>query len=149
MFLPPENLRRRVQVPDMPPGKTEQHHYDEAHLPTIMVRWKKSGVIPNMAAQAAQYGDFTNVMGFEEAHLKVAQARSMFEHLPPHVRDEFDNDVAIFLDEAQDPACADHLESLGFDVEYLRAQAQPVPENPQPSPEAPETPVSDSEPTPP
>jgi len=121
--------RRRISVDNFPETKTQQHHKDDVNLPRIMMRFKKEGVFHHVAKQMAAFGDFTDVVDFQEAQNIMAQARQTFLEVPPKIREKYNHDPMAFADAAMLPENKAELASMGFDTSYL----------PEPEPSAPPT----------
>lgn len=127
----PAHLVRKVQVDFTDdPGFTEQAHKDEVSIHNIMRKYKQTGVIEHNAQYEGEYMDMTSAPDFYEAKVIIAEANSMFETVPAHIRKDFDNDPAQFLDFMQDPANYQEIEEYGLSTAHLPEPAPPAPESP-------------------
>ena len=83
-FKESKNLTRSEQAP-------------ATDINNIVNKFYKTGVIDYVSNNEPQFGDFTNI-NFEEIQNKVAQGNQLFESLPAHVRKEFNNNPAEFIE---------------------------------------------------
>jgi len=83
-----------------PPGetKTQQSAAQECDINYIMKRYEKTGQLPDMIKQDAQWGDFSDVPDYQSALAIVAHAEEQFINLDAHVRRRFNDDPAMFLE---------------------------------------------------
>lgn len=93
-------------------GLTQQHFRDEVDVNTIVRRFGVSGVVP-VARELAEYGDFSEVGSFHDAMNAVTSGREAFARLPANLREQFDNDPAVFWEALQDPANDEEFVKLG------------------------------------
>lgn len=132
------------------PSATKQSFKDECDINIIMGRYLKTGVLDFVTKHQPRYEDLSQAADYQQAMLIVAESRSMFEDLPSHIRTQFENDPAKFLDFVHNPENRPQMAELGL----LRpgavsgtttlnpappTQPNPVSANPQ-VPPAPETP---------
>jgi len=94
-------------------GRTEQHFREECNINTILAKYQKTGAITHFAKHSPNYGDFPAI-DYREAIELVREAQSSFNELPSHVRREFDNDPASFLNFVQNPANRSRMDELGL-----------------------------------
>ena len=94
-------------------GLTEQHHKDETDINNIVRKYNKTGLIDHLNQFEKRYGDMTGY-DYQEAQNTVAAANSMFEGLPSHIRKEFDNDPAKFINFVDDEANAEKMIEMGL-----------------------------------
>lgn len=94
-------------------GRTKQSFKAECDINTIIDRYLKTGVMEFTQKNEPRYGDVTG-LDYQNAMQIVAGAKSLFNELPAHVRDRFDNEPALFLDFVQDPANTDEARELGL-----------------------------------
>ncbi|AXL14630.1 internal scaffolding protein [Microviridae sp.] len=113
---------------------TEQHHKDECDIHNIMRKQKKTGVIEHVNAYQGTYGEMPTGNEFHENMNIIAKAQTMFETVPSHLRNMFENDPAKFLDFMQDPKNKNKMEELGLDASHLPEPAEnlntPAPSDP-------------------
>lgn len=105
-------------------GRTQQYHKDACDVNNIVNRYNDTGVITHLAKKEGKYG-FATAQTFSEAAFIVADAKSAFAQQPATIRRHFDNDVAKYLDAAQDPNRRDEFVELGL-LEALTPEAQPT-----------------------
>lgn len=119
----------------------------------MVANYRKTGTWDHQAASEGRYGDFENVGDYLTAMDRVSRAQQSFAALPSEVRDHCENDPAVFLEWALDPANAEEMRELGIgelaDVMHGPETETPPPSEPAvPAPaEAPaEPPVGGEEP---
>lgn len=129
----PQRYRRRVSVrfdepmemrsPNQPvpafQSLTEQCHKDECDIHVIMKKFKEQGVITHVNAHKGTYGDYANAPSYHEAQNIIAEAASLFESVPAHIRAAMDNDPQQFVDFMQNPRNRDEMKELGLDTSHL------------------------------
>lgn len=93
---------------------TKQEFVAECDINTLMRRYQTAGLVPEVAAGMASYGDFSAEIDFLAAQRTVVRAREQFEALPSSVRDSFNNDPARFLAFVNDRNNIDEAEKLGL-----------------------------------
>jgi len=101
-----------------------QEFADECDVNSIMARYEKTGVFPFNEAAAPRYLDCSEIPDFQTAQQVVIDANAAFMSLPAHVRREFENDAAKFVDYACDP------ENLGQMREWGLAPPEKAPDAP-------------------
>jgi len=123
MFKPNPNERRRVMIdlsghldaPDM----AEQSHKDSCDIHQIMKKYKKAGVLTHVNQFQGTYGDFSGAPEYKEAQDIIANAASMFETVPAHIRTDMDNDAQTFINFMQNPENRAQIEEYGLDASHL------------------------------
>lgn len=90
---------------------TEQHHKKACDINTIMARYQKTGLVDHVNRHSGSYGDATGA-DFKAAQDLVATHKSIFEELPAQIRAEYDNDVAIYLDDVATEEGVERLKGL-------------------------------------
>lgn len=95
---------------------TQQHLGHECNINTIMARATKSGVLasPGQRPIMPQYGDFSEIGSFQDAHNLVMKARDAFMEFPAIVRKRFDNDPGKMLAFLEDPSNKKEAVELGL-----------------------------------
>jgi hypothetical protein len=93
-------------------GLTEQHHADQCNVNTILATYMQTGSLPSIDP-AAQYGDLSN-FDYQSLQNQIANAHSLFEELPDHVKIRFGNQPHRFLNFVQDEKNLDELIELGL-----------------------------------
>lgn len=98
------------------PSKAIQSQADEADINVIVRRFGITGQLPSVAVPPT-YADFTDgVTDYREAMDLILAANRSFMALPAEVRKRFDNDAALFLDFAENPANLDELRKMGLAI---------------------------------
>lgn len=100
------------------PPLTKQSYAEELDVNRIIARHAAQGTLPFLHAHQGEFGDFAD-FDFQEAHLMIARAKSLFYELPANVRAEFNGDPGAFFDFVNDPENSERL------AEVLPALAQP------------------------
>ena len=95
-------------------ARTEQHHQDECDVNKILSQYIKKGVDVFTQKHDLHYADVTTGNDYHEAMNTIAKANSMFADLPSKIRNDFDNDPALFLDFVGDPENIDYLVERGL-----------------------------------
>lgn len=117
----------RIQTDGFGETRTVQSDAHKADIQNIISKFNATGIIEHLNtvemtfADVSEFGDYKDVMD----HLRMAETE--FMKLPSKVREEFDHDVANWLDAAHDPA-------------------RDEPPAPEPAPETPPDPVPDPTP---
>lgn len=78
------------------PSMTQQHGKEEADINTIVNRFLKTGLLPEIKIPP-NYADFDDVFDFQSAMNQVAAAKNSFNALDAEVRDAFGNDPQRFV----------------------------------------------------
>lgn len=78
-------------------SKTKQSFKEECDINTIMRRYETTGVIDHVNKRKPEFGDFADVVSFQEGLDIVRHAQEEFANLSARVRDRFGNDPAQFL----------------------------------------------------
>jgi len=108
--------------------RTKSEFHDECDINKIMARYRRTGVLPEYAHQAAaQYGDFSQIPSFAEMQHKIIAANELFGALPAIVRKQFDNDPGQFLEASQTAEGRSLLVKLGLGA------PNPLDDSPAPS----------------
>lgn len=106
---------------------TKQSFKDECDVNQIMARWVSHGVAPPVNRREPVYGDFTDVVEFQEAVQRVRTAEAMFAALPANVRRRCDHDPGKFLEFMGDEANLPEMVELGL-IKAVAPAAKPEPE---------------------
>lgn len=109
------------------PSKTDQSQARDCDVNFILQRFKKTGVLPGINAQAL-YADVSDAPSYQEALNTVLLANDQFNALDAPTRKKFGNDPSQFLEFVHDPKNAQELINMGLatqrptpDVERLVA----------------------------
>lgn len=113
------------------PSLTEQHHKESVDIHNIMLQHKKTGILNHTAQYQGEYSNMIDAPTFEQAQRLIADANSMFETVPSHIRADFDNDPGKFLGFMQNPENREKIEAFGLDTTHLPELA------PESAPQAP------------
>lgn len=95
-------------------SRTEQHHSEECDVNKILSKYIKKGVDVFTNKHTLNYADVTSGNDYHTAMNTIANANSMFADLPSKIRNDFDNDPALFLDFVGDESNIDYLISKGL-----------------------------------
>lgn len=127
--------RKPVYSDTVGPSMTKQEFTDECDIKNIVSQFVKTGIITHVNRKEPQYG-YCDGSDFSDAMRVVTEAQEMFNALPSHVRNEFQNDPAQFLDFVNSEGNEQKLEELGL-IYSDDQQKQPdtVVEPPQKPPE--------------
>ena len=101
------------------PSLTEQSHAETVNINHIMARYQRNRVLDHVNMHQGTYNDYANAPTYYEAQCVIANANSMFESVPPHIRADFQNDPAQFVDFMQNPENREAIEEYGFDASHL------------------------------
>lgn len=115
-------------------GLTKQASKDECDINVIVRKFNKTGIITHVREVQGEYLDVQSI-DFQTAMNMVATANNLFAELPAHIRKEFRNDPAAFVDYATKPENLDGMREMGL--------APPAPE-----PTTPRVPVDNPSPPP-
>ncbi|AXL15073.1 internal scaffolding protein [Microviridae sp.] len=122
----------RITSPAKPPvyqaGEmlTEQSHARSTDINFIIDQFTRTGVLKHSEQYAGQYGEFLAGDIYELAQTKIAEANTMFQTLPPGVRQEFTGGTQEFLEFINDRNNVDQIKELGLDTTHLN-QPEPLP----------------------
>jgi len=113
---------RRPQVDcSVEPSRTVQSEKDSCDINFIVAQYRRTGVLPHMAARMPEFGDVSEVGDFKEALDRVQATQAWFRKLPAKVRSHFENDPVALMDAVGDPERYDELEKLGLFGEKVEA----------------------------
>lgn len=125
--------RRRVSLDKFDESLTEQSHKKMCSVGSILKKYKKTGLIDHTTSVPGKYADYPNYIDFHLMQVKIANAKSMFESIPSHIRAKFDNDPGKFVDFASNPENRNEMLEMGFDGDNLPEPVE-APQDPQPEP---------------
>lgn len=116
------------------PGRTKQSEKASCDVNRIMARYVKTGIIP-IDQRPSFFADVSEMGDYRTALTNINMVQSYFMTIPPAIRQQFDNDPAVFLDFCADPANHEELINLGL----LPKKPEPgqVPEEDNPTDEQP------------
>lgn len=104
--------------------RAQQQYAEECDINTIVERFGLTGELPN-GLRVPQMVEFTDVVDYQTALSKLAEADEAFMQMPAAVRSRFQNDAGSFVDFVSNPANIEQCREWGL------ANAKPV-ENPAP-----------------
>lgn len=144
------SARLRVALTFPAQGRTKQSFKEECDINRIMSQYLKTGVVDFVNKHAPQYYDVTGVE-YQDAMNIVAQSQTMFAELPAKLREQFENDPALFLDFVSDPENRPEMAVMGLltpeATQALKTKKDALAasvEAPSPTPNPVENPVSTS-----
>ena len=114
---------------------TEQNTKDDADINLVLQRYDRDGVITHTSTRKGTYDDIPSI-DFQQAQEIIANANSMFEQFPAHVRAEFDNSPEKFLKAAEDPSKKDLFVELGLSKGLDNKRADGTVITPEEAPQA-------------
>lgn len=117
---------------------TEQHHKESCDMQHILKKFRNTGVLDHVAQHQGSYMNLPDAPTFHEAQNMIAEAKSVFESVPAHIRQDFDNDASKFVDFMQNNDNIDTIKAYGLDASHLT----PKPQTPEPTPTPKKTPKS-------
>jgi hypothetical protein len=91
---------------------TEQEHLHDCDINRILAQFLETGMMPNLKKEP-QYGDVSEI-DFQDIQTQLANAKTLFEELPEHVKDKFDNEPFKFLQFAENPENNQALVEMGL-----------------------------------
>ena len=98
---------------------THQSDLPQSDIHNIIKQFERTGVLNHDAKYHGTYGDFGSLPDFKEAQDLLANAKTMFNELPATIREDHQNDPALFLDWIQNPENRDAIEEKGFSTDHL------------------------------
>lgn len=105
-----------------------------------MRKYKETGVLNHVNAHQGTYMEYPDSIDYHEAQNIIAEAASMFETVPSHIRADFQNDPAKFLDFMQNPDNTQAIHDYGLSTTHF----DPNEEKPKPK-EKPKSKAKDAE----
>ncbi len=110
--------RKAVKLKMYGKSVTKQSFKDDCDINLIMAKFVKTGVLDHQRTHGAEYG-FASSDDFRDSMEIISKAQTMFEELPSHLRNQFDNDPAEFLDFVQDPENLAEMQEMGLATKTL------------------------------
>ena len=108
------NGTKRFQIKfDQNDGRTQQHQKDECDINLIIKRHTPEQIALMAIQNEGQYGDATSI-DYHAAQNIIANANTMFNDLPSEIRNQFDNDPALFLDFTSNEANYAEMRKMGI-----------------------------------
>lgn len=122
----PRGPRVRLQLDCSGDGVTEQGHKKLCDVNAIMAKYVKTGLAPQMKAEA-RYEDVSGLGDYFEALLKVNAAHDSFMSLPAELRKQYDNDPGKFIQDMERKAAAKVTEQTQKADESKDSEAEKSP----------------------
>jgi len=108
------NGTKRFQIKfDQNDGRTQQHQKDECDINLIIKKHSPEQIAQIAAENQGNYGDATSI-DYHAAQNIITTANTMFEELPSDIRNQFDNDPAIFLDFTSNESNHEQMVEMGL-----------------------------------
>lgn len=139
-FSPPP----QIKVGFSTKGRTKQSFKSECDINQIMARFLKTGVLDFVQKNEPRYADVSG-LDYQQAMLRIASAKTMFNELPAQIRSFFDNEPALFLDFVQNPKNHAECVEMGLLRPKAQAGAEPLPTSHREDGSATHEPLRDAE----
>jgi len=81
---------------------TEQNHTKECDVNYILKKYDQTGVITHVQKMEAKYGDMSG-QDYKQMLDTVIDMQRQFDQMPSHIRKEFSNDPAKYLEFMENP----------------------------------------------
>lgn len=81
---------------------TNQSDAQEADINILVKKFGITGQLPQVTGLQPLYGDFTSADDYRTSLDKINAAKEAFQAIPAHIRKQFDNDPAKFIQFASD-----------------------------------------------
>lgn len=111
---PPVNQARPGDITFTKPSRTKKAFQADVDLNQVIDRYHKTGILPQLNTRQPTYGDYTNPIDYQEAQNKIILANGLFAALPAHVRRQFDDNPANFLEFASNPDNQAEMVEMGL-----------------------------------
>nr|WAE43574.1 MAG: internal scaffolding protein [Microviridae sp.] len=92
----------------------KQEFKDECDINWIMARMAPEAIMERFMARQGTYGDFSEIMDYQDAKNAVRATDEAFDSLPAKIRSMFENDVSKFLTYIEDPSNHEEAIKLGL-----------------------------------
>lgn len=95
---------------------TQQHFRDECDINVILKRYEQTGMLDPAVIEQRQavFADFTDGADFQSIQDRMLVVRNVFEQLPAHVRNRFNNNPANLIDFLSDSNNVEEAIALGL-----------------------------------
>jgi len=113
--------RRPVVDCSVEPDRAVQSEKRNCDINFIVGQYRKTGVMPHVAARMPSFADVSDVGDFRELVDRVEATKKWFGKLPAKVRAAFDNDPVALMDSINDPSQQAKLEGLGLTGKKVEA----------------------------
>jgi len=111
----------RTRIVGFEDSKVDQSQAADADLNVLVKRWMRGEPVPQF--EAAQFGDVSESVSFQDMQERLIVVEEMFASLPADVRAHFANSPVVFADAMVDSSRVDELVKLGV----LKTAADPQP----------------------
>lgn len=116
-------------------GRTKQEFKNECDINYMLATYQRTGIMPPVNPNLANYGDFSTVPDFHAALNQVKEAEIAFAALPSGVRSRFKNDPGELIDFLSDPENNAEAVEMGLMDPPPRQPGEEPPASPEPSPD--------------
>lgn len=96
------------------PSKTKQSFKDDVEINSVIARYNKTGILPQLRTTPAHYGDYSQPIDYQDAQNKIMLADELFGNLPAQIRRTFNDDPAEFLNFATNPENKEKMQEMGL-----------------------------------
>lgn len=93
-----ENGTLKVSTVNTEPTQTIQSEKDACDLNKIYEKYTKTGIMTNVRRDQPTYGDFSNIVDYHTAVMRVQEAEEQFMTLPARIRARFKNDPGELIE---------------------------------------------------
>lgn len=111
------NGSKRVRLYCEDYSRTHQSFKDEVDANNIVRKYRKTGVLPVSQAvldRRPMYGDFSNIMDFQQLQDRLVAIRTDFDKLPSELRRRLDNNPSNLVGYLEDPKNEKEAIELGL-----------------------------------
>lgn len=95
-------------------NRTKEQFGDEVNINTIMKKLQERGIVPEERGDVGHYGDFSEVIGYQDAMEAINVANESFARLSAEVRRRFNQDPDQLLAFIDDPGNEEEAIALGI-----------------------------------
>jgi len=95
-------------------GLTKQSFRDECDINNILRKYQKTGLIEHVKRFNGQYGDFSDVKGYQDSLNRIKAADEAFMSLPVDLRKRFHQRPAEFLEFVSNSVNRDEMLKMGL-----------------------------------
>lgn len=121
----PEKVKRKVTTKIVGKALTEQCHAEHVKIQNIIASYRETGIVTHLAKWQGKYMDLPGTFDFKQAQDLIAEAGEMFLSVPSHIREQFENNPAKFVEFMQNPENIEKMEELGFTADHLEGVMTP------------------------
>ncbi len=95
-------------------GQAQQHFAEYCDINRIMAKFEKTGFLDHTAKIPPEFAEYVLPQTLQEAMNVTVKANTMFEELPPEVRNKFLNDPVLLMDFVTNPENESEAIELGL-----------------------------------